>query len=1233
MKALKIIAVVIGAMLVVIVGAAVIAPLVVDPNDYKPRLAQLAKEHTGRDLSVEGDIELSVFPWLGFKVQRMSLANSAGSTPPNFAELESMQLRVKLAPLLSRELEMDTVEIDGLRLNLARDQSGRGNWQDFAESPTTAASPKADGPAQPDDGEPKPTDSPEAAKDGPPPIALLGLGGIDIKNATIAWDDEVSGQKVTVRNLHLTTGQVVEGKPVKVDISMDVDDQTGGLSGTLNARTSLTGARPFKTVTATELSFDAAVAGRAPDGSTGASPVKVSGKAARGEFDTAAQRLSVEDLALTTADAAIGDVKANLSIRTSVVLDGLAQLVALSGLQVDGDLSGGPIPAEVLPFSLQGAGQVNLGNGEIGLDELSLSVPQVSLEAVAGKIEVRASGEGNIQAQQYRLDVSELNATLSGTKLPGGQLVIKSSSQLAADLAAQVLDISQLVLDTPDLKGTGAVQISQLLTAPEATGRIELANFNPRVIAALGGQELPVTTDPEALSKASLKTEFAASERRLDLRELALVLDDSTVTGSASMPDLNTQAMVFDLTVDKLDADRYRPPPVPAGKTKPAPAAATASSAPKDAAKTSNAATPVATQAAIGATALPIDTLRALDLDGRIRIGRLRTTNLALSKVDVGIRAKQGQIELRPLTARLYGGTYAGAMKFDASGKTASLSVDEKLTRIKADRLLAALQIDPGFKLDGGRSSLTLKATATGKTAKQVFNFKQVALNANLASKAFPKGRLKFGLGADVKLDVKGETLKATKLNIGFGGAKVLGTLAVSQLLSSPGYLANLTMPKFNPRKMLAALGQPPLATADKKALSSAELKVKAKGDLQRVALDAVDLKLDQSRLTGKLAVANFASPAIQFDLDLDRINADRYLPPPQGVNKKPRKKKRKGKSNNQKANREPAAASPGSASVLLPREFLRALNLDGELKVGRLEINKLKLTKVVFKAKAKNGKVSLNPLNANLYRGNYAGKVRIDATGKQPKVVFDEKLTNVQAGPLLRALSGEAPLSGKTFFTAKGSATGPDELSLRKTLNGNATFRFEDGKIHGVDLARLLCGGLGSILGGGDVDAGALLGSLLNQAVGKQSNRSQAGDPEGGTRFAELNGTMKIKQGVATNNDLRMRSPLLRVSGKGRANLVKERINYTVYASVVDSCEGQGAKDKRLKGLEIPVKVSGKFSNLKYEPQWTELAGALDSQPQKSRANKNKKKKNKKKRRKKTEEQVEDALKGLLNN
>ena len=93
-------------------------------------------------------------------------------------------------------------------------------------------------------------------------------------------------------------------------------------------------------------------------------------------------------------------------------------------------------------------------------------------------------------------------------------------------------------------------------------------------------------------------------------------------------------------------------------------------------------------------------------------------------------------------------------------------------------------------------------------------------------------------------------------------------------------------------------------------------------------------------------------------------------------------------------------------------------------------------------------------------------------------------------------------------------------------------------------------------------------------------------------TDFAELGGTYTISRGLLTNNDLSLKSPLLRVAGKGTVHLPQRTVNYRVEPKVVASSKGQGG-DSKASGIMVPVIVTGPWDNLSYRP---DLAGVLEN-------------------------------------
>ena len=190
---------------ILIVAAAVILPMVIDPNDYKPQIIEAVKQQTGRDLVIEGDIGLSVFPKVGLNLGKTSLSNAAGFEGKAFASMDAVNIKVALMPLLDKKVEMDEIILQGLALNLQRNKEGTTNWDDLAKKPA------ADKQAKP---EAKKAEAADQAQ-----LESLAIGGIRVENANILWQDEQNGQRYEIRSFNLITGPLAEGDPVDIELN------------------------------------------------------------------------------------------------------------------------------------------------------------------------------------------------------------------------------------------------------------------------------------------------------------------------------------------------------------------------------------------------------------------------------------------------------------------------------------------------------------------------------------------------------------------------------------------------------------------------------------------------------------------------------------------------------------------------------------------------------------------------------------------------------------------------------------------------------------------------------------------------------------------------------------------------------------------------------------------------------------------------------------------------------
>src|SRR5512146_627054 len=105
-KALKITGIVIGVLVLLVIVLAAALPFLINPNHFKDDLARAVQKKTGRELSIQGDIKLSVFPWLGVEIGQVELSNAKGFGGAPFAAINEADVHVRFWPLLHGKIEV-----------------------------------------------------------------------------------------------------------------------------------------------------------------------------------------------------------------------------------------------------------------------------------------------------------------------------------------------------------------------------------------------------------------------------------------------------------------------------------------------------------------------------------------------------------------------------------------------------------------------------------------------------------------------------------------------------------------------------------------------------------------------------------------------------------------------------------------------------------------------------------------------------------------------------------------------------------------------------------------------------------------------------------------------------------------------------------------------------------------------------------------------------------------------
>ncbi len=431
--------------------------------------------------------------------------------------------------------------------------------------------------------------------------------------------------------------------------------------------------------------------------------------------------------------------------------------------------------------------------------------------------------------------------------------------------------------------------------------------------------------------------------------------------------------------------------------------------------------------------------------------------------------------------------------------------------------------------------------------AKEHYAFK----NLNLSGTAYQlfhylKKPLPIFLKGSFAVDLQKQTLSLEDMSAKLANLVLNGDIEGENIVQAPAMKGELTIPSFNARSLFNIFNitvKTPTAS-----LQNIEAHLKFDFSPKFIKVPTLDVEIDQSHLKGELDYANFNAPSINFNLSLDNINLDNYLPII--IDFKPIKFT-------------PSTAKNLSAKKTVPTNtnqqilstpFLKKLSLNGQISINKIIYRQNAITHFLIKASGSNGKLNLNPIQANLYRGKLQSSLTINVPQSTPLLSMNASLQNTDVSELLRNEKGSSPMSGTLNFSTNVSTSGNTIQTLLNRLNGTGKFSVTGGTLNETNLQSIVMLGLQILKNP------ALATTSLN-LTGKS----------GVTQFQSLAGTYTIRSGILYNNDLLLSSNALTVKGAGQANLVTDNLNY--------QCNVTLGKDNP-NATAIPITITGKITD-----------------------------------------------------
>ena len=455
---------IVGVLALVVVAGVIYVTTFLDPNDLKPRLVKAVKDQAGLELALNGPLDWSFYPRLGVSVEDAEawLPEQERDQSP-FASFTRAEVGVSFTPLLSGEVEVEGVFLDGLKLALERDAQGRGNWESLLEHAATAADSGAADEALPpakSAGVALADDTTPSVQNGAGSMAVnLDIASVQVTNGQIAYQDAASGLDMTLNDVALTSSNVSPDKAFPVELSFVADGREPELQST----------------------------------------VSLDGKVAL-DLQGGRHVLSGVSLDTTTRMPSLGDKDQSVALDIdTLTLDTDKQLYLADGAELDATLHQAALGDKALPLKATFGAEADLAAGTANLENLLLT--SGSDLRLSGALKAKdITGDALSYSGQFKLAPLSPKAWMARVGMEAPQTA-KSSA------------LTSLAFSSPFKGDMSQVQLTNLVMALDDT------TINGRLGSSFDASQITFDLDVDALNLDDYLAPAGADEKTASLGE------------------------------------------------------------------------------------------------------------------------------------------------------------------------------------------------------------------------------------------------------------------------------------------------------------------------------------------------------------------------------------------------------------------------------------------------------------------------------------------------------------------------------------------------------------------------------------------------------------------------------------------------------------------------------------------------------------------------------------------
>ncbi|MCO7035876.1 AsmA family protein [Pseudomonas carnis] len=446
------------------------------------------------------------------------------------------------------------------------------------------------------------------------------------------------------------------------------------------------------------------------------------------------------------------------------------------------------------------------------------------------------------------------------------------------------------------------------------------------------------------------------------------------------------------------------------------------------------------------------------------------------------------------------------------------------------------------------------------------YQFEDMRLSGEATGEPLQGKTVSFSTQGQLLVDLAANVAEWTNLKLAANQLRALGELKANDLDKTPQISGALSVAQFDLAKFLESVGHPLPAMAPG-SLSKVELVSRLKGTPTSVALEDLNLKLDASTFTGRVAVDDFAKQSLRVQLKGDTFNADNYLP----AKSEAAKGATAARQAEVQSSEAGAMAAGGSTPLpeaptkgawsndkLLPLTRLRSLDVNADLAFGELTLSQLPIQNAVLKASGIDGQLKLDTLSGGLYNGTFQANGTLDVRQDTPVLALQSHIKQVPVERILQAQGKNPPVKGQLTLDSNLNGRGNSQKALIDSLNGTTSIVINNGVLLNANIEQQLCTGI----------------ALLNR-------KTLSATPGGkDTPFQELRGNLTFRNGVASNPDLKVRIPGLTLNGNGDVDLrvlgMDYRVGIIVEGDKRDVPDPACQVGANFQGIEVPLRCRG---------------------------------------------------------